>query len=319
VSASKSSEGVRAQLGAYRTEVVTGVGDDAALLKSPIDSKELLVQTIDYFRSFVSDPYLFGKIAANHALSDLHAMNGSPVSALALCVLPYGKEDKVENDLVQMIAGAAAVLKEEGCALVGGHSSEGAETAMGLSVHGTVRPERAFRKGPLRVGDSIIATKAIGTGVIMAADMRGECKGSWAREAFVSMLLSNRKAAAILERFGCTACTDITGFGLIGHLLEMLQYDQGSDLCQLISPAHKIVAELYVNSIPVIPGAIECLAKGIKSSLQIQVLYFIPARFCMWDKYLILIIEYSLLEGYWKLGGRLELRCIPNTFRPTGT
>ena len=137
-----------------------GVGDDAAILTSP-DSSKLTIQTIDYFRSFISDPYLFGKIAANHALSDLHAMNGDPVSALALCVLPFGKEDKVENDLVQvnsfflkiiiilkyyyyhiktkahfhlyhsytiqMIAGACSVLKKEGCSLVGGHSSEGLE------------------------------------------------------------------------------------------------------------------------------------------------------------------------------------------------
>jgi selenide,water dikinase len=131
-----------------------GVGDDAAILTSP-DSSKLTIQTIDYFRSFISDPYLFGKIAANHALSDLHAMNGDPISALALCVLPFGKEDKVENDLVQvnyyyskicfntiktkahfhlyksytnqMIAGACSILKKEGCSLVGGHSSEGLE------------------------------------------------------------------------------------------------------------------------------------------------------------------------------------------------
>ena len=127
----------RKQLGEFRAEVVTGVGDDAALLTSP-GPQQLLVQTIDYFRSFISDPYLFGRIAANHALSDSHAMNGDPVSALALCVLPFGRENKVENDLVQMLAGACRVLKEEGCALVGGHSSEGQEMAMGLSCHSTV-------------------------------------------------------------------------------------------------------------------------------------------------------------------------------------
>jgi len=116
-----------------------GVGDDAALVHPPADpANTYLVQTIDYFRSFVSDPYLFGQIAANHALSDLHAMNAEPVTALALCVLPFGLEDKVENDLVQMIAGCCSVLKKEGCALVGGHTSEGAEPAMGLSVNGTL-------------------------------------------------------------------------------------------------------------------------------------------------------------------------------------
>lgn len=124
--ASSSSFEGRTQLGAFRSEVVTGVGDDAALLTSP-EPPMLSVQTIDYFRSFISDPYFFGKIAANHALSDLHAMNGDAISALALCVLPFGLEEKVENDLIQLIAGACSVLKEENCALVGGHSSEGSE------------------------------------------------------------------------------------------------------------------------------------------------------------------------------------------------
>jgi selenide,water dikinase len=229
------------------------------------------VQTIDYFRSFISDPYLFGKIAANHALSDIHAMNGSPVSALALCVLPFGKEDKVENDLVHMIAGAASVLKSERCALVGGHSSEGTEVAMGLSVHGTVEPGKALRKGPPRIGDKIILTKAIGTGVIMAADMRGLSRGAWSKEAFESMLLSNRKAAEILSSFNCSACTDVTGFGLLGHLIEMLQCNNNDDLCSLQGQSKRPAAKLSLSSIPILPGAIECLSKGVVSSLQVQV------------------------------------------------
>jgi selenide,water dikinase len=133
-----------------RSEIIAGIGgksgDDAALILPPLPPS-FLVQTIDYFRSFVSDPYLFGQIAANHALSDIYAMNGEPVSALALCVLPYGPEDKVENSLVQMLAGCLFVLKREGCSLVGGHTSEGTECAMGLAVTGVGHPDKIFHKG----------------------------------------------------------------------------------------------------------------------------------------------------------------------------
>ena len=297
----------RTQLGAFRSEVVTGVGDDAALLTSPASSL-LTVQTIDYFRSFISDPFLFGKIAANHALSDLHAMNAEPVSALALCVLPFGREEKVENDLVQMIAGACSVLKLENCALVGGHSSEGSEMyvlinalhpfhtlhaactvffsssnkwiylllsclarSMGLSLHGTVHPGEVLRKGPLVSGDVLVLTKALGTGVILAADMRTAAKGAWVSDAIKSMLLSNKRASQILRSRGSSACTDVTGFGLLGHLLEMLQCDRGSAFCSITPHQEKLAAQLYMKDIPLLAGAIECLSAGIISSLQVQV------------------------------------------------
>ncbi len=263
------SYGDRKCLGAYREEVITDVGDDAAILQCPTDSKIHMVQTIDYFRSFISDPYLFGKIAANHALSDAHAMNGDPISALALCILPYGKEEKVENDLTQMIAGACSVLKKEDCALVGGHSSEGADVAMGLSCHAVVHQNITFRKGPVRYGDILILTKAIGTGVLLAADMRAKARGRWIEEAVHSMTTSNRCAAKIFSKYECTACTDVTGFGLMGHLLEMLEYST--------SPAgashnnfEKLAAQIDINEIPILTGAEDCVEKGISSSLHIQ-------------------------------------------------
>ena len=268
-SSTSSSQGHRKHLGAYREEVVAGVGDDAAILKCPVESQMHLVQTIDYFRSFISDPYLFGKIAANHALSDTHAMNGDPVSALALCVLPYGKEEKVENDLTQMIAGACSILKEEGCALVGGHSSEGAEIAMGLSCHATVHPNKTFQKGPVCQGNILLLTKAVGTGVLLAADMRAKAKGSWIGEAFHSMTQSNGCAAKILAKYNCTACTDVTGFGLMGHLLEMLQYGSSpEEACQL--DRNKLAAQIVLDSVPTLTGAMECIEKGVLSSLHVQ-------------------------------------------------
>ena len=168
-----------------RPEVICGLlngDDDAALLRAPAPPF-YLVHTIDYFRCFIGDPYLFGQIAANHALSDVFAMNGEPVSALALCVLPFGLDDKVEETLVQMLAGCLQVLAREGCALVGGHTSEGAEIAMGLSVQGVVRPDKTFLKrlkipvglqGGSGVRYALILTKALGTGTLMAAKMRSK-------------------------------------------------------------------------------------------------------------------------------------------------
>jgi selenide,water dikinase len=289
-----------------RDEVICGIaqegpGDDAALLRPPAPPA-YLVHTIDYFRSFVSDPYLFGQIAANHALSDVYAMNGEPVSALALAVLPYGPEDMVEDTLVQMLAGCLEVLGREGCALVGGHTSEGADSALGLAVHGVVHPAAALRKA-LRPRDLaaqqmvLVLTKPLGTGTIMAAHMRAKAKGGWVLAAHRSMLVSNRAAAGLLHRFGCVACTDVTGFGLLGHLLEMIQGgEEASEVGEGVSEgltesltegitegitegmkegmkegtrALRTSVTLHLSRIPTLPGAIECVHDlGITSSLH---------------------------------------------------
>ena len=244
-------------LNAVRDEVVTGAGDDAALLRAPPPGT-LLVQTIDYFRNFVADPYLFGRIAANHSLSDIHAMNGEPISALALCVVPYGPEAQVEETLVQVLAGVMHTLRAEKCALVGGHTSEGAELATGLAAYGTVDPARVFAKGPPPVGYALVLTKALGTGTIMAADMRAKARGKWVEAALASMVQSNAAAARVLERHDCAACTDVTGFGLLGHLLEMLKYkDMGA-----------VAVQLRLSSLPLLPGAAACVEQGIVSSLH---------------------------------------------------
>lgn len=131
-------------------------------------------------------------------------MNADPVSALALCVLPYGPEDKVEDSLVQMLAGVCSMLQEENCALIGGHTSEGADAALGLAVNGVVEEGKELRKGPPREGDVLILTKAIGTGTIMAADMRAVARGRWVEGALASMTQSNREGAKILQTFDCS-------------------------------------------------------------------------------------------------------------------
>ncbi len=152
-------------------------------------------------------PIMFGKIAANHSLGDIYAMGGEPQTALAIATVPYGLEAKVEADLSAMMTGANEVLRDAGCALVGGHTSEGAELALGFAVNGLVQRRAALRKGGLRPGDALILTKPIGTGTLLAADMRGKAKARWVMAAIAHMIQSSGRAADILRRHG-VACGD---------------------------------------------------------------------------------------------------------------
>lgn len=242
---------------AERHDVIVGLDapDDAAIVDT--GGPQLSVQTIDYFRAMVDDPYVFGKIAANHALGDVYAMGGTPQTALAIATLPYGLEAKVEADLAAMMAGANVVLREANCALVGGHTSEGAELALGFAVNGLVPRDKVWRKGGLRPGDVLIVTKPIGTGALLAAHMRGKAKARWTFAAIAHMTRSNRDAAAILAAHGVHAATDVTGFGLVGHLFEMVR-------------ASEVEATLDLAAIPLLDGLRETLALGIFSTLQPQ-------------------------------------------------
>ncbi len=239
------------------TGVLVGMDamDDAAVIEGT--GGQALVQTVDFFRAMTDDAYLFGQISANHALSDVYAMGGEPRSALALVTLPHGLEAKVEETLTHLMAGAAAVLRGAGAALVGGHTSEGAELGLGFAVNGVVDRRRILRKAGLRPGDRLILTKAIGTGTLFAADMRHRARGRWIAPAVQSMLQSNRDAARCLLAHQATACTDVTGFGLLGHLVEMLR-------------ASDVEAELELRAVPVLHGAEETVRAGILSSLQPQ-------------------------------------------------
>jgi selenide, water dikinase len=242
---------------AVRGDVVVGLDapDDAALVDT--GGPRLMVQTVDYFRAIIDDPYMFGKIAANHALGDIYAMGAEPQTALAIATLPYGLEAKVEADLAQMMAGANEILSLANCALVGGHSSEGAELSLGFAVNGLLDRDAALRKGGLRPGDSLILTKPIGTGALLAAHMRGKAKARWVMGAIAHMLQSNMAGAQILRAYGANAATDITGFGLLGHLVEMIK-------------ASDVDALLQLPRVPLLEGLAQSMAAGIFSSLQPQ-------------------------------------------------
>lgn len=240
-----------------RDDVVIGLADPDDAAVTEVAAGRLVVQSVDYFRSFIDDPYVFGQIAANHALSDIFAMGAEAQSAMAIATIPYGIENQVEDQLYQTMSGAVEVLNASNTALVGGHSSEGAELSFGLSVTGLADREQVMRKSGMQTGDVLILTKALGTGTLFAADMRLKAKGRWIDNALQSMLLSNQAAGFCMHRHGATACTDVTGFGLLGHLVEMTRSSGKS-------------VKLHLNALPILDGALEMIEIGIFSSLQEQ-------------------------------------------------
>lgn len=191
--------------------------DDAAVYK--ISEDVAIVQTLDFFPPMVEDPYTFGKIAATNALSDIYAMGGEVKTALNIVCFP---EDMDLNILGEIMRGGMEKVIEAGGQLAGGHSIADADVKYGLSVTGVVNPQKIYQNNTGRAGDKLILTKKLGVGIICTANRVGETSDEALAEAIASMTTLNKYAAEVLPKYEVHACTDVTGFGFLGHLHEML-------------------------------------------------------------------------------------------------
>lgn len=220
--------------------------DDAGVYK--LSAELALVQTVDFFTPIVDDAYTFGQIAAVNALSDVYAMGGRPMSALAMVCFPDGEDVEV---LERVLAGGLSKMVEAGCTVIGGHSIRDDEMKFGYAVTGTVHPERILANGGAREGDVLVFTKSLGTGVVSTAIKKGKAEQSWIDAATNSMTTLNRAAAeAAAELVGkIHAATDITGFGMIGHAREM-------------ALASKVSLRIDSTKVPLLTGALECVRAG---------------------------------------------------------
>jgi len=251
--------------------------DDAGVYQLAPDSA--LVQTVDFFTPIVDDPYTFGQIAATNSLSDIYAMGGQPRTALALVCFP----EKADLDILERIlAGGLSKMIEAGCTVIGGHSIRDDEIKFGYSVTGLIDPKRVLKNGGAQAGDRLLLTKSIGTGVISTAIKKGVAKQAWIDAAVFSMTTLNKTAAEVITRGDWSstgevagnshvgtgaparpversspsfqasihALTDITGFGLIGHLREMLLASEN------------VSAQLHASTIPLLEGALDCVRAG---------------------------------------------------------
>ena len=200
--------------------VIVGLdrADDAGVYQIAEDLA--LIQTVDFFTPIVDDPYWFGQIAAANALSDVYAMGGVPKTAMNLVAFPVKQMDL--TILRQIIQGGIDKLKEAGVVLIGGHSVEDKEIKYGLSVTGIIHPARVLTKKNLRTGDRLVLTKPLGTGIVNTAIKASMASAELTDRVSRLMALLNRDAAGIMADFNVSACTDVTGFGLLGHLAEMV-------------------------------------------------------------------------------------------------
>jgi selenide,water dikinase len=218
--------------------------DDAGVYK--LTPECALVQTVDFFTPIVDDPFTFGAIAAANALSDVYAMGGRPISALSILAWPAQGD---LDELAEILRGGAEKIHEADCALIGGHSVQDNEVKFGYAVTGTIHPDRIKSNAGARPGDALVLTKRIGTGVISTALKRGTAKESDVRASVESMLTLNRAACEAMLDLETHGCTDVTGFGLIGHAFEMAR-------------ASKVTVEIDPRAVRFLPGAIEYARAG---------------------------------------------------------
>jgi selenide, water dikinase len=218
--------------------------DDAGVYQ--LSPECALVQTVDFFTPIVDDAYTFGAIAAANALSDVYAMGGKPISALSILAWP-AKGDL--DELTEILKGGAEKIQEAGCALLGGHSVSDNEVKFGYAVTGLIHPDRIKTNAGARPGDALVFTKRLGTGVISTALKQGIAKDADVEAAAQSMLQLNREACEAMLAFDVHGCTDVTGFGLIGHSREM-------------ALASKVTMEIDARAVQFLPGAVEYARQG---------------------------------------------------------
>jgi selenide,water dikinase len=205
-----------------------------------------LVQTVDFFTPIVDDPFTFGAIAAANSLSDVYAMGGTPISALSIVAFPGSADIEI---LGQILRGGLEKMREASCAVLGGHSVNDPEIKFGYSVTGTIHPKRIKTNAGAKAGDALVFTKALGTGVIGTALKRGIATPESVEAATKSMLTLNRAACEAMLRFDVHGCTDVTGFGLMGHAREM-------------ALASHVTLEIETAHIPQLPGALDAIRAG---------------------------------------------------------
>jgi selenide,water dikinase len=211
-----------------------------------INAKQALVQTVDFFTPIVDDPFWFGQIAAANSLSDVYAMGGEPLTALNILCFP---EELGPTVLKNILNGALKKLKEAKCTLVGGHSVDDRELKFGLSVTGMINPKRIFSNDKLKAGQVLVLTKKLGTGIISTAAKFDDCPEKLLKDSISQMATLNKNASNAMLKTNATACTDITGFGFLGHLSEMTR-------------ASRRRVKIFSQSIPFFEGVESLIAEG---------------------------------------------------------
>jgi selenium donor protein len=216
--------------------------DDAAVYR--LDSERALVLTVDYFTPIVDDPFDFGRVAAANSFSDVYAMGATPLVALNIAAFPEGELGP--EVLAKILEGGSAAAREAGVVVAGGHTVTDHEVKYGMSVVGTIHPDRIVRNGGARPGDALVLTKPLGTGVLATKLKAGRLEDEHYAAFVASMTCLNKTASEIMREYEVHACTDITGFGLLGHALEMAE-------------ASGVTLDISASDLPVLPGALEAI------------------------------------------------------------
>lgn len=254
---SKSGDEVLKQMLGLQDQKSCSYEDAAIIWERKVSEKstQVLVQSIDHMPALLTDSWVFGRILVNHCFNDIYAMGAQPQNGLANVVLPYALNSVAARIGKQLLAGIQYQMNRVlDVSLIGGHTSEGALLAASIVANGIVEKSAMLKKSGLKVGDALILTKPIGTGLIFAASMEGKAKCEWIAEATSGMLQSHVSVLSLMQKHQVHAATDVSGFGLLGHLWEMCS-------------ASQLSVDLQINAVPLYEGVAACLEQGVESSL----------------------------------------------------